>query len=1174
MASEILRIQLNRKIINGNNDYIETNPDKNDGFVVMDYYDELLIHDVPLTSDFKSIIGLGEINEIDESSISVQSFMLYYPDTVLGEKNNCCCIPEPEKHYKYIGIIQVHISPEIIRSIPLKSDMADNIDRIYRNVLFDTANKFACGNDISFKVYKMLSQADFAVVVRSNSANSIFRLSNYIRSTSATDAGGQKRTFFKTYTVFAVNISEPYNPDQMDVDLSVILRCCYSNLYWKDKIEVNGLGITNLLGRYDFSITLTEKEFLEILSVINDYKNGVGIPNTGNGTEPPKNQIDYLRLLMTNGYLSYINERYVFNNNVSNIIGNTYNISELLDASVSDTFLEPDITGYVAETKEVLKEAKSRISSLKEGKSSLSYYMDLIQRMIAHCQSMNGLSDIRIHAIYLLRQIGIILKSVCLYLDLNGDDIRGIRNLEEWVKKSISSFDSYAKYIRNNNLQSLQTPTFNIESNTSVDKTIIGYGQLLKIIADSYQKESSPEENKEYVPIVLPSLDSNNVSVEVLFEEGCCRNWEKELEYRHSQNIDKYCMVIQIPTLYDLSQVQLLIPSLMHEIGHRFRYESREDRNDFLVKGITYDAMTKLALSLIKNIQEKYEVYFSRQDIIATIAESFTAAVLQNVFQQNSKGIFYEYRSTPIISFQQRYVDDLEECFHNELKKNMLGSVCDSYIKAICRFSVPSDSLGYAIEIFIYVCESIVNLAMKSVLDDVEKETICVLKQKLEVLAKLISIICVKQHLKKKDSDYDLNTDLIKILLTDDDSKVNELYNECFIILDDDDEKDIKTKYAKICGSFIIDVGLLVLDVYNRFNIYEGTVRPEVYSQVIKNIKTLPELTPKNHSDTHVFIEKGFDFLCDAWQNKISLRDDMINDPGRKAERFGRILGIDQNNDTNKKNFKKLVLEILDYKEGSILEEANNYIKLYREITADFFMVKALNLDVLGYLYLVANKWGLDLTVSDVQMIRMLDVFLFMWCKEDLSDHELKASENVTKTVINTVKALIRNFAEKHITNEELKAQINIKLDEADETNPVSIVSDLLDCCEAISNQAGDDHVVERMRTLYKITWLFGNLIQEYKDHVLRINSQTYLRDDLLQGATSIEKSISIINSNELNNNKIVDFLSTISDSINRLSDLTESDESEINKVSLNEKSINTFWRMYYTNLQENTHLS
>ena len=187
----------------------------------------------------------------------------------------------------------------------------------------------------------------------------------------------------------------------------------------------------------------------------------------------------------------------------------------------------------------------------------------------------------------------------------------------------------------------------------------------------------------------------------------------------------------------------------------------------------------------------------------------------------------------------------------------------------------------------------------------------------------------------------------------------------------------------------------------------------------------------------------------------------------------------------------------------------------------------------------------------------MLNVFLFMWCKDDLGNQELKACKDVTKTVINTIKVIIRNITYNHITNEELKAQINSRLNEAGEVDPIVILTGLQNCCETIAlNLSKDDYVAERARKLYKITWLYNNLIQGYEDHLLRINSQIYLRDDLLRGAESIEKSISNIKSKELRKTKIVEFFSTISNSVNSLSDLKESDDRVIDKVALNEQSL------------------
>ncbi len=141
--------------------------------------------------------------------------------------------------------------------------------------------------EFCFRIYKMLSAGDFAVVIRSKEAEVSFDVSTRLRcrTLKAEESRKHRLVLYKTYTLLTLE-NKAITVEEARSEECFSLRCCYSNLYWsqRDRDEFfsgkqseDMQEICGLNGRYDFSVRINEKQFLELFPWLKEYKETGGI---------------------------------------------------------------------------------------------------------------------------------------------------------------------------------------------------------------------------------------------------------------------------------------------------------------------------------------------------------------------------------------------------------------------------------------------------------------------------------------------------------------------------------------------------------------------------------------------------------------------------------------------------------------------------------------------------------------------------------------------------------------------------------------------------------------------------------------------------------------------------------------------------------------------------------
>ncbi len=694
---------------------------KDQKYYCTDYFNEMHVLEGKLEEDtLSSIWGIWPGSDNGIECAVAQSYTLYANEETSEDKETLSPFDCTDR--KYLSVIQIHITPEIFSRLKMGHEDGNlTVLRPLLSELKDILYEFSKKNpETESKLYYMLSSGDFAVVTASNDPEASFRLSTRIRCRQAAMKNNNDKTWslFKTYTILAIRedcIAKPGGNE----NCNVVLRGYYSNQYWANYgkyFEKNDEGEWKLplplnpgyalYGRYDFTMQLSFQEYFYYLT--QRYQGDA--QNPGNEFESVRRLLD----LIAGKSISYVNTRLLLNGEtVAGIAGHIREEIEK-DGDNSGCNSEVELEGEdkreelsaIVEKRieDVQKLCSSVVDELKKFlayRKNLRHNLHLFERLIMQCRALNDVSDTRIYAIVILKQIEAALYSLRRALEIytvSECDPRIITEIAGYVQESVRSIDVYADYIRNNNLQTLQMPNYNIETSSSVEKLLIGYSEFVSRIYDSIKdpEKMSPE---NAVPIVIPALESEVVSVEVMFADGIGRNWvdEKIIKERSRESFvnDLKLVIVKSPTQTELSYMSSMIFSLLHEIAHQLRYESREERN----KTLTAICMERLACKLTEVIGELFCFETGYRDIGMPVRNMLEHCIkevfLSELWEDERMGEFSLslYKDAPLVFFKKA----VSECCTEILQQKIPGVIKDilEYVRSTARYFACTDNVEY-----------------------------------------------------------------------------------------------------------------------------------------------------------------------------------------------------------------------------------------------------------------------------------------------------------------------------------------------------------------------------------------------------------------------------------------------------------------------------------------------
>lgn len=568
-----------------------------DASLATDYFDSLELQKIELTGLHDALLNAGEKGR-QERDISMQTYVIY----CMGEQIKKCLgkkyYAERDDFYRryyYISIIQVYITPETLARAENPSVVDECEEDLYQAVVdaIDSENVDGQEDNCEYRIYRVLSAGDFAILIGSKKPDLPHSVAVQIHNRYVDDRNTHI-ILYKTYSLLSIgNIVVPQD-SQIDEGQKghFIIRASYSNLFWGASEDDRNIiekhykcvqdEINLLYGRYDFSVALSEELFLEVFADIRHEKLGI-MTNAASPRREPDNPdykvSDYLRFLLENRYLSYINERYCVDLSGKSIKDIKANV-HLKTKDGQQKYIEEKNHDTLEKIKVSVKKCVKEISELQGYQKNINYEAGLLERLVHLAAMTNMQADTRVYSIMLMDQLRIVTDGILQYTAYIKDGHADrLGELENSLRRAIANINSFSTHVRDNNLQTLQTPNYNLESNMSVEKILIGYMGFLTEVIDQYhaiaqEENSSIGKMQDLYPLVIPGSGSRNLVVEVRFQN--VRPDSSGLQ-------KKELMVVECPTFKELTNVPETAAELLHEVGHQFRYESRDKRNDVIL---------------------------------------------------------------------------------------------------------------------------------------------------------------------------------------------------------------------------------------------------------------------------------------------------------------------------------------------------------------------------------------------------------------------------------------------------------------------------------------------------------------------------------------------------------------------------------------------------------------
>lgn len=1085
MNADIRLVKLRRKAINNKN----CSMDK--GAFSMDYFDIINISSFHSSDSLEDIMDIGNVGSESRDDVSMQSYPLYCSGATLEKYSNDKGYGDPFLHSEeyngmpYLSIIQVHITPEVLARVSYSSvteciaSFSEDIHLILKDYMEKSKPKMI------YRVYQSLSAGDFAVVIRSALADTSFYISTLLRKRTVKiqDEDEVQLVLYKTYTVLSF-----YNQEVLEDDKTAskenryVIRCCFANKYWSEKAQIdsslNGIwnpekidSLKSLNGRYDFCVELTEEDFYRILPVIRFYKR---FSDSDNGVTSVKadmqdkldNQksfdiVDYLCFLISNGYLSYVNERYLLCVQNKRATINTQSDIRIRPLKKCQQFLDKVNEEKYTQLKKRSKKLEIEILKINCFQKSMSYYFSLLQKLVHLCQTINGLSDTRIYSAMLMQQLECVLNGVEKYLETMTErkDSEILNGMEEYLRKSVCALDSYARYIRNNNLQSLQTPNYSLQSYASMEKLLIGYREFLSRLIEGYCKSNFANEIKNntsgFLPVLIPALQDGQLSIEVMFSDVFL--------YNHSDN--KKLMVVKCSTLQELADVPGMIAAFFHEIAHQFRYETREERNRVLVHYCTYAAfwplVKKVSKELCREVKGLNEFREIEDILLKAVNDSFMKT--WEYYLKNKEDEKYDEK--PLLIFQL-YLENMMNLLCNDDNQWDTWLLCKNNflenLKVQGDSAFPLDLENETVRKAILILEDTENI-----LNEVEN-----LNSKY--MNKVINAGC---YLWKSVNHEDAPRDQVS-------------------------DWDNKDSYE---------------------NLMECKRMAEQNKTAYYSIKLL-YLTGKRLSDDKssnaFFYKMRGKFLEDLYNAAVKIWEKQLENP--KLRGAGRYLGIDEDTEENKNEFINLILSKMQEMQDTVIHNIDYAIDVYREETSDIYMCTMLGLTPFGYLNFMAynfpTKLGVNVYTNDV--LRFLTVILSVWTTDEETESIYEHFHSIEKSIRENLEKLL-DFYKADLSSgidTDLRIVLNeieIEYTEDDWYGDMGEGAEKVrDECrklrsEIISQEQDFSEKKKFLKELLHYQYLCNiliELIDQYASEQLDQEGYQYVKNDLRKGAASWKK--------------------------------------------------------------------
>lgn len=1062
-------------------------------FRATDYFDCLIAKERTLDDTFCSIMNL-EQDDIVEDDTSMQSYTLYFDDRIqemypddmkespFGKKEEeIYCMP-------FLSIIQVHITTESLRRI--KIDDSKKIIEQYQRDIVDIVKEFKDKeneDDFIYRVYKMLSAGDFAVVVRSGLPETSFKISTLLRCRMAGVVNKSGKitasswALYKTYTLLNFDEelinekkSEP-NVENNQTRGNFVIRGCYSCQYWSDEnIKTTYLKykFDNLNGRYDFSVAISEREFYEIYGYMKTYRCNNKIED-----EVLKNKTETQQVLLKlsqKQFLSYINIRYLIPQIDERYREKTGSETIIIDNDRNEknnlSELKEENQKYISELqKKYIELAKNYIEILKSQQNAEQYFK-MLGKSIRSCCSLNNQPDTRIYVVGINQQLDIVLNGMRVYFELymSADEYSKLdiaRLTVSYIRVAVRTIDNYMEYVRNNNLQSLQTPNYNLESNMGMEKILIAYSEYLMNITQIMSCYLQQQDSKrKFYPIVVPDLNKPDICVEALFIEGYGVDYEKEQKIRNELDANCYMMVIGSPTLSELGDIPIFTAMLFHEIAHQYRYESRKERNK-VVRDLALQEYANLITNNIVNLAEyQTGVQDEEKRLFSILNKAIYKSLDQCVYTDSE--IAEKEWETPLLYFKERL-----KCYIEEFNF-YIGDKLDFESRTIKFVKDLSNLMDTTEEYNKYI------IYLHDKLDDRSLvHNVAFYLEQLEIASFKVAAFCVVEKCKINLVDREIQ-------------KIIKIENGS---LKDDENDEIQFEDLWEILKIHVTENKIILEQIKK--IWESYAR-FIEGWSYETNAFLSKLEYQKIQDFQKFVYKT---VTQAWKEENKkFNQNKINEY-REWTLLGRWLQIDNN-----QGIERFWNNIRYSFKNDSLESIDDVISKYREITSDIAMYAMMDLEAFEYLKLMTTILPEDDLLTRFTADRIITVITAM------QDKDLKIEQMYDAFLQNIIIIVekLQEFCENLENNEEKEKLIKLLkriTDQLIDTQDNDTCIDLLSMIAELEEPKEEENDKEIVLHITKMVKIIDNLLLRYKYYITLLFENKVLLEDYRKGAARMQ---------------------------------------------------------------------
>lgn len=1113
-------------------------------FFATDYFDTLEQTPLNISDSLPEILGISTEKISENGKITMQGYTLYSSVLMQNEyekkERKYAGNPFEENKMPFLSIIQVHITPEIFARVEKEKAICREtiflkhfLEDIYQ-IIDETVNTDPrMNNQFVARVYQQLSSGDIAVVIKSYQATTSYKISTAIRkrvinlNSNASEMPTTPIVIYKTYTLLTIDdmIIEAGLSEESQIineNNRYVIRCVYSNKYWAmneaerkkwesdyQNVERN---IHRLNGRYDLSLEFSEEEFHILLPEIKKYKNSNDLSSNKDNGKPLSDKGLYLMSLMKNEYISYINERYLLcmDKNTVSKESNSCIIAECCKKENNILFMEDSNDRRIKELKEKYSEIKKEFKDVKGYRKNIEHNMLLLSKEISMCTDINKLSDTRIYATVLLEQLEIVIDCMKEYIKLYKDSNGNQSILEEYeacLQKVVYTIDQYAQYIRNNNMQSLQTPNYNIESSAGMDKLLISYSELLRIFMNYYLKEVQKEGETKFLPVMVPNLLEGNVRVEVLFPEIIV-DFEPEMKTER-----KKLLIVNSATLAEVSNMPFMLTSLFHEVAHQFRYEDRRERNAVLLEYALMKALEPTAENIIQKFLYDNNIIGEEYIISELLVQNMAEAILECRFNKKTDNekvtLDYKYQNLPLSNFREYFEKDITAILTACRDNQRIQQKAELFVSDIVQGSLASNSS-------VILAISKFAKALDELLAPIKKNDNEELKEKIKSVEKAAFEMLWACAEKMQEKNLSIDT-----------------------------EKTFEENWKNCFG---LETGKITTEMWKKFYFYAAS---------LWSLEKSPEKVGNIYEQMYHNIRKAWREQLESCLYYEQNKEENLEYADYKKMPFyqywavlGRYLGVDYDTSENSDRFIRLVKESID----TDIRRADEAIAEYREETSDIFMCSVVPLTSFGYIKFMAITLPMDMGISDTYIQRIIRVIC---AKKEISNKQQFYKE------CKCIMVNFLNFAGSKFEEERKELEIILQKEEIDEEG----IHGLYLIINATKSKADKEMLKEETKKeetfylIYRICLLLEKIIDEGDVYVQKICKNAMLKNDYEGGGRFLNNLPNKMKAKE----GIIKQISEVSDSIAEYFNNTNSKSQDIN-MEINRKCIHLILEAYYNN--------